>query len=148
MTLFAEVQGVLERTYRPAGVSLEACLVGPSRRRELAACAAGSGALVSSAQTFLRFQNGNLHLAIFYDPAVVDCLEREHPRRRLSHRNIGALIAFLEEVSHGLHAALAFRAGRRGLHREAAVRGASGGVAGAGSGARLAVGPGIWRRAF
>jgi hypothetical protein len=113
MTLLAEVQAVMERTYRPAGVNLEECLIPQARSRELAARAVEGAALSREGCTFLRLHEGNLHIAIYYDPALIGVLEAEDPRESLSHRNIRALIVFLEEITHGLHAALAFDEGRR-----------------------------------
>jgi len=113
MTLLAEIQEVIERTYSPAGVNLEDCLIPRARSRELAACAADGEVLAEEACTFLRVHEGNLHIAIFYEPGLIEVLEREDPRQSLSHRNVRALIHFMEEITHGVHAALAFRRGWR-----------------------------------
>lgn len=113
MTLMAEIQQVIERTYRPAGINLEECLIPRARSRELAARADDGEVLAQEACTFLRLHEGNLHIAIFYPPELIETLEREDPRQSLSHRNVRALIRFIEEITHGVHAALAFRRGRR-----------------------------------
>lgn len=113
MTLLAEIQGVLERTYSPAGINLEECLISRTRSRELAARAVYGGLLAEEACTFLRVHEGNLHIAIFYEPGLIEVLEREDPRESLSHRNVRALIQFMEEITHGVHAALAFQRGWR-----------------------------------
>jgi hypothetical protein len=119
MTLLAEIQGVIERTYSPAGVNLEDCLIPRRRSRELAARAADGAVLAEEACTFLRLDGGNLRIAIFFAPELIETLEREDPRESLSHRNVRALISFMEEITHGVHAALAFRRGRRRWDSEA-----------------------------
>ncbi len=111
MTLLREFQSVLERTYGPSGVDLEACLIGPSRSHQLASLAGAPAGLSLDARTYLRFHGGNLHIAIYYAPSLIERLEQENPRESISHRNIAALIAFAEEITHGIHAALAFRRG-------------------------------------
>lgn len=119
MTLLAEIQGVIERTYSPAGVNLEDCLIPRGRSRELAARAVDGAVLAEEACTFLRLDGGNLRIAIFFAPELIETLEREDPRESLSHRNVRALISFMEEITHGVHAALAFRRGRRRWDTEA-----------------------------
>lgn len=114
----AEIQGVMERTYSPAGVNLEECLITWARSRELAA-RAGVGATGGPGCTFLREQGGDLYIGIFYAPEIIEVLEREDPRESLSHRNVRALIVFLEEITHGVHAALAFRRGWKHWDSEA-----------------------------
>lgn len=119
MTLLAEIQQVMERTYSPAGINLEDCLIARPRREELLARTQDPCARNGDACTFLRQQGDNLYLAIFYAPRLIRILEQEDPRQCVSHRNVGALIAFMEEIAHGLHAALAFRRGRRRWDSEA-----------------------------
>lgn len=112
MTLLAEIQSLLERTYAPAGVNLEECLIGRQRSTELARAAGLAPAdTPGDACTFLRTLGGNLLIGIYYAPHLVHALEHEDPRRTISHRNIGFFIPFIEEITHGLHAALAFRSG-------------------------------------
>lgn len=123
MTLLAEIQDVIERTYAPSGshrINLEDCLIGPSRSAQLYA-RSGLPASDWSARacTFLRSQDDRLYVAIYYAPDLIDTLERENPRRSLSHRNIASLISFIEEITHALHAIWAFRSGFRQFQSEA-----------------------------
>lgn len=118
MTLLAEIQEVLERTYSRVDINLEECVVGPQRFRQLSRLVDGSNDLSFFARTFLRISNDNLFIAIYYSLELVRCLEQEHPRYGLSHRNIEALIAFVEEITHGVHAALAFQRGKLAVESE------------------------------
>lgn len=122
MTLFAEIQKVMERTYCPSGstgINLEECLIGRTRSRQLScAITRGQKDLSPEAHTFLRYHKGNLHIAIYYSNRLIRALEIEDPRKMLSHRNIYALIAFIEEITHGVHAVLAFQAGQRNIESE------------------------------
>jgi len=112
MTLLAEVQEVLERTYEPAGINLEECLINRKRCEELGHLAGFcDGDFGGRACTFLRQRGNALAIAIYYSPEVIEVLEREDPRRSISHHNIGFLIPFLEEITHGVHAALNFLRG-------------------------------------
>lgn len=61
--------------------------------------------------TTRRTLGGNLLIGIYYAPHLVHALEHEDPRGTISHRNIGFFNPFIEEITHGLHAALAFRSG-------------------------------------
>ena len=49
-------------------------------------------------------------------------LERHDPRRGISDTNIRHLIAFVEEINHAVHAALAFQRGVREIESEEFVR--------------------------
>jgi len=112
MTLLAEIQSVLERTYRPSGVRLEECLIGPARSRQLDERLRACDRLLSpKARTYLRCHEGSLHLALYFDPALIARLEDVNPSEIISQHNIHELIAFIEEITHGVHAALAFHAG-------------------------------------
>ncbi len=119
MTFLHQIQKLLERTYAPAGVDLEKCLVNGQRYRELSAKA---GTVVqelsSQARTFLRVINGNLYLAIYYHPEVISALEEHHPFSELSNENIHALIVFIEEIDHALHGALLFHEHRLEIDSE------------------------------
>ena len=112
-SLLSEIQEVLERTYSPSGIDLGECLIGGQRSEQLAALCPGSEGLSRRARTYLRPSGNNLCIAIYYHPSLIRCLEEEDPRESISHRNVGALISFIEEITHGVHAALAFRAGWR-----------------------------------
>lgn len=119
MTLLEEIQSLLERTYACSGLNLESFLIGQQRCAALSQLAGGSTHELSDAgRTFLRMLDGNLLLAIYYSNHVVEQLERENPRETLSDRNIRALIVFVEEITHALHAALRFLEGHRDIARE------------------------------
>lgn len=119
MTLLEEVQGVMERTYAPVGVDLSACIVGARRSTDLLMAAGWPlEDRPSDACTFLRREEDSLYLAIFYSDRLIAALEAENPRQSISHRNIGYLISFLEEITHAVHAALAFAAGFREVESE------------------------------
>jgi len=113
MTLLAEIQHVLERTYSPSGIDLGECLIGRERSVQLAGLCPGAVGLAEHARTYIRPVGDNLRIAIYYDPSLIRCLEEEDPRESISHRNVAALISFIEEITHGVHAALAFRSGWR-----------------------------------
>ncbi len=49
-------------------------------------------------------------------------LEENDPRQALNERNISALITFIEEIAHGVQAALLFREGEREIGSEAYAR--------------------------
>ncbi|MEQ1853755.1 MAG: hypothetical protein ABMA01_19440, partial [Chthoniobacteraceae bacterium] len=70
------------------------------------------------ARTFLRHSGDNLHIGIYYSRWLIEQLERHDPRHGLSDSNIAHLIAFVEEIDHALHAALAFRRGERNIASE------------------------------
>lgn len=119
MTLLEEVQRVMERTYAPAGVDLAHCIIGRQRTADLMAAAGWAAEdCPEDACTFLRQEGGVLRVAIFYSDRLIAALERENPRECISHRNIGFLIAFLEEITHAVHAAIAFRHGFRAIESE------------------------------
>lgn len=114
MTLLDDCQRALERTYCPAGVDLATCVVGPQRLpRLIEASGICPQHFSERAFTFMRPCSDRLYLALYYHPDVIDDLEQEDPRQSISHRNIASLIDFIEEITHGTHAALAFRAGLR-----------------------------------
>jgi hypothetical protein len=111
-TLFSDIQRLLERTYASVGISLEACLVDQGRRRQLEQLAGAQARELSSlAQTFLREAGGNLHIGIYFSQWLIGQLERNDPRAGLNDANIQALIPFVEEINHALHAALDFQRG-------------------------------------
>jgi hypothetical protein len=123
MTLLREIQLLLERTYAPVPVNLEACLIGESRCAALNDLAGESAAhLAPGGRTFLRQAGDSLYLAIFYSRPVIAELEANDPRQGLNERNISALITFIEEIAHGVQAALLFQEGERGIESEAYAR--------------------------
>ena len=110
MPLLAELQRVFENTYgRETGVDLEACVVGPARCAELAARSGEDRPELSDwARFFYYTDHGDLRLALFYAPGVIDTLERRDPRRALTESNVLPFLVFAEEVSHAVHTTLAF----------------------------------------
>lgn len=120
MTLLREIQLLLERTYAPIPVNLEACLIGESRCAVLNELAGESARhLAPGGRTFLRLAGDSLYVAIFYSRPVIAELEANDPRQALNERNISALITFIEEIAHGVQAALLFQEGERGIGSEA-----------------------------
>jgi hypothetical protein len=118
-TLFADITRLLERTYACAGVALEDCLIGRERCRQLTRLAGAQARELSElARTFLRHSGDHLSIGIYYSRWLIEQLEHHDPRRGLSDANIGHLIAFVEEIDHALHAALAFRRGARDVGAE------------------------------
>ena len=66
--------------------------------------------------------DGELHIGIYYSHWLIEQLERHDPRRGISDANIRQLIAFVEEINHALHAALAFPARSARIASEDFVR--------------------------
>jgi len=123
MTLLREIQLLLERTYSPVPINLETCLIGESRCAALNRLAGGDAVhLAGGGRTFLRQADDSLHLAIFYSRPVIAELEANDPRRALNERNISALITFIEEITHGVQAALLFLEGERLIDTESYAR--------------------------
>jgi len=99
---------------RQVGVDLGQCVIGPQRLpRLIEASGIQPEHFSSRAFTFMRPCHDRLYLALYYHPEVIEDLECEDPRQSISHRNISSLIDFIEEITHGTHAALAFRTGHR-----------------------------------
>jgi len=118
-TLFADIARLLERTYASTGVALEDCLIGRERSGQLTRLAGAQARELSElARTFLRHSGDNLFIGIYYSRWLIEQLERHDPRRGLNDSNIGHVIAFVEEIDHALHAALAFRRGERNIATE------------------------------
>src|SRR5262245_4404920 len=122
-TLFSEIQRLLERTYSSVGLNLEECLIDRWRCSQLSALAGAQAAELSMlARTFLRAADGRLRVGIYYSSWLIEQLEKHDPRSGLSDANISALIAFVEEINHALHAALKFQRGEAPTHDEAYAR--------------------------
>ena len=122
-TLFADIARLLERTYASTGVALEDCLIGRERCRQLTILAGAQARELSElARTFLRHSGDNLFIGIYYSRWLIERLECKDPRRGLCDANIAPLIAFVEEIDHALHAALAFRRGERDFATEEFAR--------------------------
>jgi hypothetical protein len=123
MTLLAEIQMLLERTYAPVSINLESCLIGESRCAVLNQMAGENSAhLAPGGRTFLRQAGDSLYVAIFYSRPVIAELEANDPRQTLNERNISALITFIEEIAHGVQAALLFHEGEREIDSEVYAR--------------------------
>jgi hypothetical protein len=122
-TLFGEIQNLLERTYASSGIALEDCLISRDRCRQLTLLAGAQARELSEiARTFLRHSGDQLHIGIYYSRWLIEQLERHDPRHGLSDSNITHLIAFVEEIDHALHAAIAFRRGHRDMASEDFIR--------------------------
>jgi hypothetical protein len=118
-TLFSEIQRLFERTYATVGINLEECLIDGQRCGQLSRLAGASARELSElARTFLRRSGDQLYVGIYYSRWLIDQLEQNDPRRGISDSNIRALIAFVEEINHALHAALKFKEGSREIHSE------------------------------
>ena len=112
MALLGQVQRLFERTYgRPAGVDLEACVVGPRRFAELASRSEDHPEMSDWARFFFYVEGANLRLALFYAEEMIETLEARDPRRGLSESNVLPLLVFTEEASHALHTTYAFGEG-------------------------------------
>ena len=123
MTLLREIQTLLERTYAPVAINLETCVIGESRCAALNRLAGESALhLAPSGRTFLRQADDSLYVAIFYSRPIITQLEENDPRQALNERNISALITFIEEIAHGVQAALLFLEGEREIGSEAYAR--------------------------
>jgi hypothetical protein len=123
MTLLREIQMLLERTYAPVAINLESCVIGETRCAVLNRLAGESAAhLAPSGRTFLRHADDSLYVAIFYSRPLIAQLEENDPRQALNERNIGPLITFVEEIAHGVQAALLFLEGERAIGSEAFAR--------------------------
>lgn len=122
-TLFSEIQCLFERTYARVGINLEECLIDRQRCRQLSTLAGAQAAELSMlARTFLRAADGRLRVGIYYSRWLIEQLERHDPRAGLSDANINALIPFVEEINHAMHAALRFQRGEAPERGEAYAR--------------------------
>lgn len=111
-TLFSEIQSLFERTYAGVGINLEECLIDRRRSRQLELLAGAQARELSTlARTFLRAADGRLRVGIYYSQWLIEQLEKNDPRAGLNNENIRALIPFVEEINHALHAALRFQRG-------------------------------------
>ncbi len=123
MTLLREIQLLLERTYAPVPINLESCLIGESRCATLNQLAGESALhLAPEGRTFLRQAGDSLYVAIFYSEPIIAELEKNDPRESLNERNIAPLITFVEEIAHGVQAALLFTEGERQIGSESFLR--------------------------
>lgn len=112
MALLGDLQRVFENTYgRRTGVDLERCLVGPARRAELEVRSGRHAEMSDWARFFYYVDGGNLRLALFYGPDMIDTLEALDPRRTLGESNVLPFLVFAEELSHAVHTTFAFHEG-------------------------------------
>jgi hypothetical protein len=122
-TLFSDIQRLFERTYASVGINLEDCLIDRQRCGQLSRLAGANARELSElARTFLRRSGDQLYVGIYYSRWLIEQLEKNDPRRGISDTNIHALIAFVEEINHALHAALKFKEGMREIHSESFAR--------------------------
>jgi hypothetical protein len=123
MTLLYQIQRLLERTYADIGINLEHCLIGPVRCADLTKLAGPEAEKLSAdGKTFLRLIGDRLYLAIFFSDPIIAELEKNDPRQSLNERNIAPLITFVEEIAHGVQAALLFTEGEREIGSESFIR--------------------------
>ncbi len=124
MTLLKELQDITERTYRAVtGINLEEFVIGRRRFQDLSRlCAAEVQELSDAARVFFRVLDGRLYMAIYFSKEVIALLEENDPRRGLSEKNIEPFMVFVEEINHGVHAALKFSSGEREVADEAFIR--------------------------
>ena len=123
MTLLREIQRLLEKTYGATGVNLEEFLLNNDRHKQLAELSSTTAGQISDlGRTFLRVTDGKLHVGIYYQPRVIEALERENPQFGLTDNNILPFMVFLEEVDHAVHASLKYLEGHRDVFSESFVR--------------------------
>ena len=123
MTLLREIQRLLEKTYGATGVNLEEFLLNNDRHKQLAELSSATAGQISDlGRTFLRVTDGKLHVGIYYQPRVIEALERENPQFGLTDNNILPFMVFLEEVDHAVHASLKYLEGHRDVFSESFVR--------------------------
>jgi hypothetical protein len=123
MTLLREIQTLLENTYGKTGLNLEDCLLNSDRNNHLAALSSATAGQISDlGRTFLRVADGKLRVGIFYQPGVIEALERDNPQCELTDKNILPFMVFLEEIDHAVHASLKFLDGQTDIFHEGFVR--------------------------
>jgi len=123
MTLLREIQRLLEKTYGATGINLDEFLLNTERHKQLAELSsAAAGQISDLGRTFLRVTDGKLHVGIYYQPRVIEALERENPQFGLTDNNILPFMVFLEEVDHAVHASLKYLEGHRDVFNESFVR--------------------------
>lgn len=120
MSLLKELQELTERTYKKStGINLEEFIIGKKRFGDLSRiCPDETSELSDVARVFFRIFDDKLYLAIYFSNEMIAALERNDPRQGLSERNIYPFIVFVEEINHGIHAALKFTAGEKRIRRE------------------------------
>jgi len=123
MTLLHEIQNLLEHTYGATGVNFEEFLLDSQRHKQLAEMSGTAAGQISDlGRTFLRVADGKLRLGIYYQPRVIEALEKENPQCGLTDNNILPFMVFLEELDHAVHASLKYLEGQRDIYAESFVR--------------------------
>ncbi len=124
MSLLRELQQITERTYRQySGINLEHFVIGNQRFADLSRqCRRDVFELPDVARVFFRCSGDFLYLAIYFSETLISQLELNDPRRSLNERNIIPFLVFIEEINHGVHGAIKFLRGERGIEKEEFAR--------------------------
>lgn len=124
MSLLKELQQLTERTYqKSSGINLEDFIIGRRRFSDLSSkCRMEVKELSDIARVFFRKSGEKLYLAIYFSEQLVSTLEVNDPRKGLNERNIYPFMVFIEEINHGIHAAIKFLAGEQEIQREEFIR--------------------------
>lgn len=124
MSLLRELQQLTERTYQQtSGINLEEFVIGKRRFRDLSKISSTESLELSdAARVFFRVLEGRLYLAIYFSEFIIAKLEKEDPRRGLHEGNIYPFMVFIEEINHGVHAALKYMSGEKDIQQEDFIR--------------------------
>ncbi|MFQ5753816.1 MAG: hypothetical protein ACE5HI_17650 [bacterium] len=124
MSLLKELQQITERTYQQfSGINLEKFVIGRKRFSDLTKiCSSESRELSPVARIFFRIVREKLYLAIYFSNEMIATLEAHDPRLGLSEKNIYPFMVFVEEINHGVHAALKFLSGETKIQSEEFIR--------------------------
>lgn len=124
MSLLKELQQITERTYRQSsGINLEEFIIGRKRFNDLKEISpAETIELSDAARVFFRGLEGKLYLALYFSEHIITKLEEYDPRRGLHEKNIYPFMIFIEEINHGIHAALKYLAGEEDIKGEEFIR--------------------------
>ena len=123
MTLLREIQNLLEKTYGSTGINFEDCLLNSDRNKQLTGQSSTTAGQISDlGRTFLRVADNKLRVGIYYQPSVIEALERDNPQFGLTDKNVLPFMVFLEEIDHAVHASLKYHDGQRDIFDEGFVR--------------------------
>jgi len=124
MSLLSDLQHITERTYQQwSGIKLEDFIIGRKRFVHLSArCHSAPNELSEVARVFFRKISDHLYLAIYFSEPLILQLEKHDPRRGLTEENIVPFMIFIEEINHGLHAAIKFQSGQHEIQKEEFIR--------------------------
>ncbi|MFQ5675698.1 MAG: hypothetical protein ACE5G1_07370 [bacterium] len=124
MSLLRELQQLTERTYQQtSGINLEKFIIGRRRFKDLSKISPPESLQLSdAARVFFRVLEGRLHLAVYFSEFIIANLEKNDPRRGLHEGNIYPFMVFIEEINHGVHAALKYLSGEKDIQREDFIR--------------------------